>query len=339
MPYLPETLDSILDQSFRDFEIIALDDGSNDGTSRYLSSIRDKRLRLVRLNKVGLPTALNHGLQLAKAPFIARIDADDVALPERLELQYRFLTERPDCVAVGCQSWRVDGEGRYIEDCTYPTGIDAIRWEAMFRCPVLHPGVMFRRQEILDEGGYNREFDVAQDYELWTRLLLQGKVLANLPEFLIRYRVHDRMVGVVQQDRQIQTGSRIAGAYAAALGAGLDPSTMSSLYMFLATGRPQPDHPFKTLVDAFHKARAFFLGEECGENAELALAIKQQQQNLRWRCTALAEQNWLRPWRGLSWLRYASLADPGRQKWKALFKRGWLQLASQDTLASTMADR
>src|SRR4051794_31880832 len=108
MPYLPETIESVRAQTFADFEIIALDDGSTDGTGSYLSSVADGRLRIEKLKRGGLSAALNHGLRVARAPVVARIDADDAAMPERFQLQYLYLREHPDCLALGCQSHHVN---------------------------------------------------------------------------------------------------------------------------------------------------------------------------------------------------------------------------------------
>jgi Glycosyl transferase family 2 len=325
MPFLPETMVSLLEQSFRDFEIIALDDGSSDDTPQFLASVADPRLRIVRLNKVGLPTALNHGLELARAPVIARLDGDDVAHADRFQLQFDYLQKHPECILLGCQCRHVDEQGKEIEVGAYPTSDSAIRWEALFRSPVLHPGSMFLRDVVRDAGGYRPEFMVAQDYDLWTRLLSRG-VVANLPEFLLLYRVHAKSVGTLQKDRQIANGSRIAGAYAAGLGAGMDARTISGLYLFLATGCPPTDCTVTEIIQAFHHASQVFIGRAHGDLAELKACICMQQDYLRWRMTAFAERNWRRPWEAVSWLRYAARVDPDKASWSSMLRRRWARL-------------
>jgi glycosyltransferase involved in cell wall biosynthesis len=325
MPFLPETMASLADQSFRDFEIIALDDGSSDDTPQFLASIDDPRLRIVRLNKVGLPTALNHGLELARAPIIARLDGDDVAHPDRFRLQYDYLQKHRECILLGCQCRHVNERGEEIEVGSYPTSDTAIRWEALFRSPVLHPGSMFLRDIVREAGGYCPEFTVAQDYDLWTRLLSRG-VVANLPQFLLRYRVHAKSVGTLQKDRQIANGSRIAAAYAAGLGFGMDARTMAGLYLFLATGRPPTDCTVGQIIQAFHKARHEFVSRAREDLAELIVGIHTQQDYLRWRMTAFAEENWRRPWEAFSWLRYAARVDPDKAGWAAMLRRKWARL-------------
>src|SRR5262245_16760047 len=103
MPFLPETMASLWEQSFRDFEVLALDDGSTDDTPSYLASLRDPRLLVIRLNKVGLPSALNQGLELARAPIVARLDGDDVAHPDRFRLQFDYLKQHRECILLGSQ--------------------------------------------------------------------------------------------------------------------------------------------------------------------------------------------------------------------------------------------
>jgi Glycosyl transferase family 2 len=309
MPYLPETMESVLAQTFRDFELIVLDDGSSDNTPQYLGTISDSRMRVVRLNRGGLAAALNHGLQVARAPIIARIDADDVALPDRFRLQYDYLETHPACLAVGTQSQQVNERGEAVGEGRYPTTTLAIRWQALFRSPVLHPSSMYRLEPVRAVGGYRQEFDVAEDYDLWTRLLARGE-LGNLPGRLLRYRVHSRSVCALHKDKQIGQGSRVAGAYAVGLGAGVEATPVEALYLFLATGAPPQKCSMGEIIRAFHTLRRFFLQQARDSDMELNLGMDAQQDALRWRCTALAEANWRRPWRALAWLRHAGQVDP-----------------------------
>jgi hypothetical protein len=328
MPFLPETVESVRAQTLGDFELIALDDGSTDASAQYLSSLDDDRLRIERLARGGLSAALNHGLQVARAPIVARLDADDAALPDRFQLQYDYLQAHPDCVALGCQSKHVNENGEAIGEGRYPTSPLAIRWEALFRSPVLHPGSMYRRDHVLAVGGYRREFDVAEDYDLWTRLLSRG-ALANLPQQLVRYRVHSRSVCSVHKERQVRQGARIAGCYIAALNAGIEAPCMEGLYLFLATGQPPETCSMEEIIRAFHDARNFFHAQAQEKDPELDAGICRQQDNFRWRCTFLAEQNWSRPWRALTWLRRAGRVDPSRAGLAGLVRRRLTQVMSR----------
>jgi Glycosyl transferase family 2 len=328
MPYLPETIESIRAQTFENFELIALDDGSTDASAEYLSTVADGRLRVERLQRGGLSAALNHGLQIAQAPIVARIDADDVALPDRFRLQFDYLEQHPGCLALGCQSLHVNERGEAVGEGRYPTTDAAIRWEALFRSPVLHPGSMYRGDVVRDVGGYRKEFDVAEDYDLWTRLLRRG-TLGNLPQQLLRYRVHARSVCSVHKEKQVRQGARIAGAYLTAVGAGVEGRCMEGLYLFLATGKPPETCSMDEIIRAFHGAKDFFQAHSNQNDAELEAGIRRQQDSLRWRCTLLAEQNWRRPWRALAWLRRAARVDPNKAGLASLVRRRWSRVASR----------
>jgi hypothetical protein len=328
MPYLPETVESLLQQTFTDFEIIALDDGSTDASAEYLASVNDPRLRIERLSRTGLSAALNHGLGVARAPLIARLDADDVALPDRFQLQYDYLAAHPDCVALGCQSIHINEHGECIGAGRFPTSLLAIRWESLFRSPILHPGSMYRRDDVLALGGYRQVFDVAEDYDLWTRLLGRG-TLANLPQQLLRYRVHAKSVCSIHKDKQVRQGARIAGAYLSNMNIGVEARCLEGLYLFLATGQPPDCCSMDEAIGTFHLLRTYFQHQAGGPDPELEAGIRRQQDSLRWRCTALAEQNWRRPWLALTWLRRAGHVDPDRPGLSGLVRRKLARLTSR----------
>ena len=241
-------------------------------------------------------------------------------MPDRFQLQYDYLTTHPDCVALGCQSLHVNEKGERIGEGHYPTSPLAIRWEALFRSPILHPGSMYRRLDVLALGGYRKEFDVAEDYDLWTRLLTRG-TLGNLPQQLLRYRVHARSVCAVHKDKQVRQGARIAGAYLSTLNSGVEARCMEELYLFLATGLPSESCSMDEIIRAFHEVRDYFHDQADGKDTELEAGLRHQQDSLRWRCTVLAEQNWRRPWQALAWLRRAGRVDPGRSGLTGLVRR------------------
>ena len=193
MPYLPLALDSILRQTFRDFEFIVIDDGSTDGTAELLAACaaRDRRLRVLTQPKNrGIVAALNSGLDAARGEFIARMDADDVALPERLERQVGFLDAHPDHVLVGSSSSFINSVGKVTFRDTYWREVAhwELDWIAHFFTAMLHPTAMFRGAPMRDNAlRYEEHCRHAEDMDFFARLLMQGKG-ALLREPLLQVR-------------------------------------------------------------------------------------------------------------------------------------------------------
>ena len=192
---LPEALESLSCQSFTDFEVIAVDDGSTDATAQILQewAMRDERLHVMSRPHSGLVDALNAGLQACAAPYVARMDADDWSHPERLSRQVAYLEAHPEVKVVSC---RVEGfpEGQvrqgfriYIDWLNSLLSDADIRREMFIESPLPHPSVTFRRQAVLQVGGY-QEHGWAEDYDLWLRLYLAGARFAKLPQVLLRWR-------------------------------------------------------------------------------------------------------------------------------------------------------
>ena len=189
--YVGEALESVLAQSFQDFEVVVIDDGSTDGTPDILRRYagEDPRVRVFRQPNRGLIAALNRGLALCRAPFVARMDADDIALPRRLELQVEVLESEPALAAVGGQAVYVDDQGRVIgQEPGIPVGEAEVEQAALVACPMLHPTVTFRKEAVEAVGGYPEDAVHAEDYALWARLLEAGYRLRNLAEVLVKVR-------------------------------------------------------------------------------------------------------------------------------------------------------
>ncbi len=219
MKFLPTAVQSILQQTFANFELILLDDGSTDETPQYAKTISDHRLRYVRLEKVGLVGALNTGLKLAKSELIARMDADDIALPTRLARQHELFSKNSRLLVCSTLFEHIDENGHVQQRSNAaPTPIShaAIAFHTLFSPPFLHPGTMFRREEVLRLGGYDRTYDVAEDYELWTRLLSIGTG-TNINEILLRYRLHGGKVSTNNREKQFKQSSIISSKYAASV--------------------------------------------------------------------------------------------------------------------------
>jgi glycosyltransferase involved in cell wall biosynthesis len=210
-PFLGEAVDSALRQTLRDLELIVVDDASTDQTPALLDAIPDERLRVVRNEKQsGLAASLNHALDLAGGQFVARLDADDIALPERLERQVERLRAGPRCAVVGTAIVDLDEDGRAGATHVLPANATALRWHALFSSPFFHPTVLVDR-EVLDAHGlrYDTEFLESEDYELWTRLFAFGDG-ANLVTPLVFKRVHPGQASLRRGDLQESFQRKVA---------------------------------------------------------------------------------------------------------------------------------
>lgn len=185
--YLVQAIQSILEQSFRNFEFLIINDASTDRSREIILSFNDPRIVLVdNANNIGLTRSLNKGLKLARGRYIARMDADDIAMPERLKKQVDFLDAHPDYGLVGTY-FQLYPSGKIMR---VPVQDEEIRTFMLFSNTFAHPSVMFRK-ELVDRYQlyYNEELLAAQDEELWYRMSKYGKIY-NLPEVLLQYRVH-----------------------------------------------------------------------------------------------------------------------------------------------------
>jgi glycosyltransferase involved in cell wall biosynthesis len=203
---LARTLDSLQQQTFQDFELVIIDDGSTDGTWDTISRIERSRVRAHRnLNNQGQTASLNMALKLAEGQYVARQDAEDISLPERFEKQVAYLDQHPAVALVGTQIDWVDAAGRLVRHFEYPTENEAIAEQLKTKNSFGHGSVMVRRDVLEETGGYREAFRLAQDYDLWLRIA-QTWQAANLPETLYKMRFSARMVSVVRNAEQ--------GAYA-----------------------------------------------------------------------------------------------------------------------------
>jgi glycosyltransferase involved in cell wall biosynthesis len=205
--YLAPAIDSVLDQTFTDFELIAIDDGSRDRSLEILNQYagKDRRVRVVSRANTGIVGALNDGIAAARAPLIARMDADDVCLPQRFEKQFAYLSEHPECVLLGTQVLLVDDEGAPIrvksETKFNHEQIDHAHLNRSW--PMVHPTVMMRVAALQAAGGYREGYKWLEDLDLFLRMAEVGR-LANLPEVLLHYRMHLSSVCHTHKDEQAE---------------------------------------------------------------------------------------------------------------------------------------
>ena len=201
--WLAETLASLAGQTFDDFEIVIIDDGSTDGSADLLAkaAARDARYRVITQANCGLVASLNRGLAEAQAPLVARIDADDIAEPERFARQIAFLGAHPAVAALGSAIRIISEDGAFRRLQAYPCGPSAVAKAMLLSCALAHPAVMMRREAVLAVGGYREAFRHAEDYDLWLRLSERHE-LDNLPEPLLRYRQHGGSVSFRHRQQQ-----------------------------------------------------------------------------------------------------------------------------------------
>lgn len=211
--YLRESVGSILGQSFTDFELVIVNDGSTDESTQYIRSLSDRRVRVLHNPaNVGLARSLNRGLSAARGQYIARMDADDIAAPHRLARQVEFLDEFRGVGIVGSDRALIDDAG---QDVGYAAALPAnlaIRWKLLLGNPFTHPAVMLRRSVLQSHQlQYDPEWSVAQDYELWVRLLAHTRA-ANINEPLLWYRLRGDSVSGRQKVRQLECHDAAATA-------------------------------------------------------------------------------------------------------------------------------
>jgi glycosyltransferase involved in cell wall biosynthesis len=198
--FLARAMDSLLAQTFTDFEVIVVDDGSTDDTPAILRRYaeQDARVRVIRGDHAGISAALNRGIEASTHAWIARMDADDVASPDRFAKQIAGAAAHPEVVVWGSYAQHVDANGRVLGvSRTGPTSVDEFRrlraaGEDVY---VIHPTSMLRKDVVLRVGGYDGRFNYCEDFELFDRMAEHGPVVA-LPEPLLQYRIHATSVSM-----------------------------------------------------------------------------------------------------------------------------------------------
>ena len=190
--HLPAAIDSILSQTYRDFEFIIIDDHSTDDTSLALEryQAQDSRIKVYRNDgNLGVAKSLNRGLELAHGEYIARMDADDISLPERFARQVEYLDVHPEIGALGTQTVYIDDDGKFLPQQTWeqPTSPSLILWHLLYGSPLCHPSTIMRADCLQRVGGYDPDYP-NEDMHLWTKLAFVTKLM-NLDEVLLQYRM------------------------------------------------------------------------------------------------------------------------------------------------------
>lgn len=230
--YLAETLESISNQIYQDWELIVINDCSTDSTAQILSdyALKDPRIRVfTNETNLRLPASLNKAISFCSGKYIARMDADDICLPDRLEKQFRFMEENPDVALSSCKFFTLKN-GVYTPGAVGGRCDDsALKAMLLVTNPILHPGVI-AKAEVIRELLYDTTRTCTEDLELWTRFAKGGYKIQILPEFLMLYRLHDKQITSTTLERQHKEVLEIEQNYYAELAEKM-PDEMKEFYI------------------------------------------------------------------------------------------------------------
>lgn len=190
--FIFNSIKSVLEQTYKNFEFLIIDDGSTDKTVEIAESAKDDRIKIYKRNNEGLINQLNYGLNLAKGEFIARMDADDIISPEKLEIQIKFLLDNKNIHLVGTNFYFIDEKNEILMEKKLPEQHKDIEFMMPFIDSVLHSTILTYKKVLVDSGGYNKEYICAEDDELFLRLLSLGYKMYNIQKPLYKYRLVER---------------------------------------------------------------------------------------------------------------------------------------------------
>ena len=210
-PYLREAMDSILTQTFQDFELIVLDDCSPDNSSEILDTYTDERIVRYRGEKnMGLSNVLNVGMAMARGELIARMDSDDISTPERLATQVAYLDAHPEVDLCSCG---MELFGAKQETWVREANVEDVKITALFHSPILHASSVWRRASFERMGlRFLQEMVPAEDYDMWTRAMAAGLKLVNIPEVMYHYRIHPSQA-TTQTDKTARKDREVKSNY------------------------------------------------------------------------------------------------------------------------------
>jgi Glycosyl transferase family 2 len=334
--FLSEAMESVLQQTYRDFEFLIIDDGSTDATPEILKRYADKdeRIRIHRHDNRGRAESLNVGMELAKGKYVARIDADDVALPDRLGEQLEFLESHPEVGLLGGAFELMSRRGQILREVRFPTSDEEIRGRMLVDNPICHPTVMMKKEVAKASGGYRKALVDADDYDLWLRMLEQTQA-ANLDECVLRYRVHAGQVSVryLTHQKECVLAARAAAAIRRAGGAdplvGIERVTPQLLNALGVSGkeiREQVLSGYRYWIEVLEKSDPEAALEAIGGLLELSGSMARRERANTWLRAARIHAELGKPMRALFSASRGFLVRPivaGRP-----FKRAFLRLAT-----------
>jgi glycosyltransferase involved in cell wall biosynthesis len=191
--YLSESIESILCQTYSDFEFVIIDDASIDKSRKIILSFNDPRIKFINNNRnQGQTASLNNGLKISKGKYIARIDQDDISHKTRLEIQYNYLEQNPNISIVGSWAYSIDSKGKYRNTIIHPTKNDFIKESISCGCPLSHSSAFFNCERIIAVGGYPNKLSYAMDWGLWIECAIMGYKFSNINKPLVSIRTHNK---------------------------------------------------------------------------------------------------------------------------------------------------
>ena len=214
--FLRAAIESVLDQTYENFEFVIVNDGSTDETARVLNeyAANDSRIKIItNPTNMRIAKALNIGLDHCSASLVARQDADDMSAATRLEIQLDFLANRPETALCGTGMYVIDAENRLLMEIYHPCNYVVVRQALKSGCPIVHGSVMFKKDVVKGLGGYasTPDVEIAEDFDLWVRMAAAGYVIENIPDKILYYhRNHASKSSSVHADRQAASTANVA---------------------------------------------------------------------------------------------------------------------------------
>jgi glycosyltransferase involved in cell wall biosynthesis len=249
--YLKEAIESILCQTFKNFEFLIINDASTDSTEDIIFSYKDERIVYIKNEKnLKLVKSLNKGIDIARGKFIARMDADDISYPHRLETQIEYLMQNNDCAMVGSWAEVINEQGEIFKYREPPTDYKELKAQLFFYNRIVHSSVM-GKAEVFREFKYDEKFLDAEDYYLWT-LITEKYKFYNLDQYLLKYRLHDCNVSELNSDNQKESFKKVVELQISRLGIKIERDRLMQHFLIF-----YPHYPNKNYFKKINYRRAF----------------------------------------------------------------------------------
>lgn len=249
--YIKEAINSVLRQTYDNFEFIIIDDGSLDNTVKEIKKYIDPRIIFIQNEKnKGLIETLNNAIRIAKGKYIARMDADDIACSERLEKQFNYMENNPDISILGANLRYISG----TYETHFPEKYEDIKIQMLESNKISHPTVMMRKAHIVNSQlRYNENYPSAEDYKLWIDAIQNGLKIENMPDILLFYRIHENQISSQKKQEQERITQKIIKEYSL-LFAGEDEK-LSNKELAIISKRFEYVNPPKPIFDLMYKLR------------------------------------------------------------------------------------